>query len=67
MAHTMKDYMNKNLHMLGKVSRITFGSVPRPVFESYRREGFYTLGKAAKNTFGPHGVKSEIFKPVRIN
>ena len=53
---------NKNLHIIGKVSQNTFGMIKRPIFESYRREGFYTLGKVAKNTFGPHG-----FKSVRIS
>lgn len=45
--------MNKqNLHIIGKASRITFGSVPRPVVESYRSQGFYTLGKASQVTLG---------------
>lgn len=49
-----KQAVNNQMSKVGKVSHDTLGSVPRPVVESYRSQGFYTLGKISKKTLGFH-------------
>ena len=57
---TNKNQQN-SIITIGKASQNTFGSIPRPVFESYRSQGWYTVGKISKITLGSDGRTTEGF------